>query len=62
MIVALGSDHGVFPLKNSISDAIESGGNTVLDLGTFDNAPVDYPDYARSVAKALNNQRAQRGV
>ena len=62
MIVALGSDHGGFPLKNSIIDAIESGGNTVLDLGTFDNTPVDYPDYARSVAEALNNQRAQRGV
>ena len=63
MIVALGSDHGGFPLKIPLFiDAIESGGNTVLDLNTFDNTPVDYPDYARSVAEALNNQRAQRGV
>jgi len=62
MIVALGSDHGVFPFKNSIIDAIESGGNTVLDLGTFDDTPVDYPDYAKSVAEAVISGRAQRGV
>ena len=62
MIVALGSDHGGFSLKHSIITAIESGGNTVLDLGTFDDTPVDYPDYAKSVAEAVISGRAQRGV
>ena len=53
MIIALGADHGGFPLKQAIIDAIESGGNKVIDLGTFNEAPVDYPDYAKSVAAAL---------
>ena len=39
-----------------------SCGSSVLDLGTFDITPVDYPDYAESVAAALLSGRAQRGV
>lgn len=62
MIIALGADHGGFPLKKSVIDAIVSCGSSVLDLGTFDITPVDYPDYAESVAAALLNGRAQRGV
>jgi ribose 5-phosphate isomerase B len=62
MIVALGADHAGYPLKKTIIDAIESGGHTVLDLGTFDETPVDYPDYAKAVAEALVGDQAQRGV
>ncbi|MDH3995498.1 MAG: ribose 5-phosphate isomerase B [Desulfobulbaceae bacterium] len=62
MIIALGSDHRGVPLKKYIVDAIESSGNRVLDLGTFDETPVDYPDYAKSVAEALVGEQAQRGV
>jgi ribose 5-phosphate isomerase B len=62
MIIALGADHGGFPLKKFIIATIESGGNRVLDLGTFDETPVDYPDYAKSVAEALLSDRAERGV
>ncbi|KPK00135.1 MAG: ribose 5-phosphate isomerase [Desulfobacterales bacterium SG8_35] len=62
MIIALGADHGGFPLKRHVIDAIESGGWEVLDLGTFDETPVDYPDYAKSVADALVSDQAQRGI
>jgi RpiB/LacA/LacB family sugar-phosphate isomerase len=62
MIIALGADHGGFPLKETVIAAIESAGNTVLDLGTFDKTPVDYPDYAKAVADALLNEQAQRGI
>jgi RpiB/LacA/LacB family sugar-phosphate isomerase len=62
MIIALGADHGGFPLKKSVIAAIESCSYRVLDLGTFDETPVDYPDYAKSVAEALVNERAQRGI
>jgi ribose 5-phosphate isomerase B len=62
MIIALGSDHRGVPLKKYIVDAIESSGNRALDLGTFDETPVDYPDYAKSVAEALVGEQAQRGV
>jgi len=62
MIVALGADHGGFPLKKNVIAAITASGNSVLDLGTFDETPVDYPDYAKAVAKALVNKKAQRGI
>ena len=62
MIIALGADHGGFVLKKPVIDAIESSNNTVLDLGTYDETPVDYPDYAKSVAEALVEKHAQRGI
>lgn len=62
MIIALGADHGGFPLKKTVIDAIASSNNKVLDLGTFDEAPVDYPDYAKSVAEALITEQAHRGI
>lgn len=62
MIIALGVDHGGFVLKRPVITAIESSGNNVLDLGTHDENPVDYPDYAKSVAEALVNNQAQRGI
>jgi len=62
MIIALGADHGGFVLKKPVIDAIKSSNNKVLDLGTYDEAPVDYPDYAKSVAEALVEKHAQRGI
>ena len=62
MIIAMGVDHGGFPLKKTIVDTIESIGNSVLDLGTYDETPVDYPDYAKSVAVALTGKHANLGI
>lgn len=62
MIIALGVDHGGFSLKKTVSAAIEADNHEVLDLGTFDETPVDYPDYAKSVAEAIVNGQAQRGI
>ena len=62
MIIALGADHGGFPLKQSVIEAISSTNNRVLDLGTFDENPVDYPDYAKSVAEAVVSVRSHRGI
>lgn len=62
MIIALGADHGGFPLKSTVIDTITSAGHEVLDLGTFDETPVDYPDYAKSVADSIVNKRSDRGI
>jgi RpiB/LacA/LacB family sugar-phosphate isomerase len=62
MIVALGTDHGGFSLKKAVVETIVSSNNEVLDLGTFDETPVDYPDYAQSVARALADKQARRGI
>ena len=62
MIIALGVDHGGFPLKKTVSETIEAENHEVLDLGTFDDTPVDYPDYAKCVTEALVNGQAQKGI
>lgn len=62
MIIALGVDHGGFPLKKTVIETTEADNHKILDLGTFDEAPVDYPDYAKSVAHALITGRAHRGI
>jgi len=63
MIVAIGSDHGGFVLKARIVDAVRATGHEVLDCGAYELQPGDdYPDYAASVARAVSDGRAARGV
>jgi len=62
MRIALGVDHAGFALKNKIVEFLKSKGVQVLDLGTFSNAKVDYPDYAKAVGEAVVNAKADRGV
>jgi ribose 5-phosphate isomerase B len=63
MIVAVGSDHGGFGLKTVVIDAIRNAGHDVVDCGAFALEPGDdYPDFAASVARALMEGRAARGV
>ena len=61
-IVALGADHGGFPLKEQLKNVIAESGCDVLDLGTHDAQPVDYPDFAVAVARAVAAGRAWRGI
>ncbi len=62
MRVALGSDHAGFELKNHLASALSDAGFTVFDLGTHTTDPVDYPDFAAAVAKAVVDGRADRGI
>jgi len=62
MRVAVGADHAGFPLKQVVLDAVEDAGHTVIDVGTFDASPVDYPDYALLVGRAIQNGEADRGI
>ena len=49
VIIALACDHAGFALKGEVRKVIEELGHKVLDLGTFSEDPVDYPDYAYAV-------------
>jgi len=60
--VALGADHGGFPLKEHVKAALAESGYEVLDLGTWDTQAVDYPDFAVAVARAVAEGRAWRGI
>ena len=62
MNIALGCDHGGFPIKAAVLDALRGRGAAVEDLGCFDTHSVDYPDYARDVCARIVDGRAARGV
>ena len=60
--VAIGSDHSGLSLKSAIVGALRSKGIAVDDLGTLTAEPVDYPDTAARVAKAVARGEADAGI
>ena len=62
MRVAVGSDHAGFPLKGAIVDELRRLGHEVVDKGTFDEASVDYPDFAEAVGMSIIAGEAERGI
>jgi ribose 5-phosphate isomerase B len=62
VVVALGADHGGFPLKEKIKAVLSQLGYRYRDLGAFGTDPVDYPDFALAVAKAVRAGEATFGV
>lgn len=62
MKVIIGSDHGGFNLKSAIVQHLEDKGIDVKDVGPFDTDSVDYPDYAKPVAEAVQDSEYDRGI
>lgn len=62
MRIALGSDHAGYAMKTHLASHLADAGFTVFDLGTHSEDPVDYPDFAAAVARAVADRRADRGV
>ena len=62
MRVVLGSDHAGFEMKQKILARVQSLGHQVLDVGTHDSSPTDYPDYAEALGMAIINNQADRGI
>ncbi len=62
MRIALSADHAGYEMKRDLAAALTKGGHEVLDLGTHSTAAVDYPDCAESVAEALRDKQADRGI
>ena len=62
MIVAVACDHAGFPEKQTVIQAVQAAGHTVLDLGTDSSASVDYPDYAQKIGAAIRSGQAERGI
>ena len=62
MKTAIGSDHAGFELKVALAKFLRDLGDEVIDVGTNNTDPVDYPDFAEAVGKAVLDGRAERGV
>jgi ribose 5-phosphate isomerase B len=63
MKIAVGSDHAGFEVKEAVKQRLQAAGHEVVDFGAVADTPrVDYPDYARKVALAVQKGEADRGI
>ena len=62
MKIAIGGDHAGFPLKATIVEACRALGHEVTDHGCHSEAPVDFPDIAQEVCKAVLSGAAERAI
>lgn len=62
MVIALGCDHIVTPIKNEVKKYLESKNITVIDCGTYDNVRTHYPIYGRTVGKLVSTKKAHLGI
>lgn len=62
MRIAIASDHAALALKTALVEHMRGAGHEVNDLGPFDDASVDYPDYGYKLASTIAEGQAERGV
>ena len=62
MIIALGSDHAAYELKEAIKAKMEGEGHTIIDVGTYSPESTDYAKYGHAVGKAVASGEAERGI
>lgn len=61
-MIALGSDHAGFPLKQEIIKHLEERGLKFKDYGCLDESSCDYPEYAKAVANAVAGGECEKGI
>jgi ribose 5-phosphate isomerase B len=62
MKIVVGSDHAGFAMKRELMPFLQRAGHAIDDVGSYDPAPVDFPDIARKVAAAIVSGRSERGL
>lgn len=62
MKVVVGFDHAGFPLRETVLAAVREAGHEPIDVGTNSADPVDYPDFAEKVGRAIQKGEAERGI
>ncbi len=61
-MIAIGSDHGGFDLKEAVKKFLEENGYEVKDCGTYDKSSCDYPQFGRAVAHAVADGVCEKGI
>ena len=60
--ISLASDHAGFTLKEIIKKKLIKNKVKVLDFGPYDKDSVDYPDYAKKVARNISSKKTNMGI
>ena len=61
-MIAIGSDHGGFDLKEVVIAHLKEQGIECKDLGCYDKSSCDYPIYGRAVAEAVAAGECEKGI
>ena len=61
-MIAIGSDHGGYVLKQALMAHLDKRGLEYKDFGTYSEASCDYPVYAKAVAHAVADGECERGI
>lgn len=61
-MIAIGSDHGGYELKEAVIAHLKERGIEYRDYGCFDKSSCDYPVYGRAAAKAVASGECDKGV
>lgn len=62
IMIAIGYDQGGFALKQEIMAYLDKKGYKYKDFGSYSEASVDYPEYARKVCAAINDGICDKGI
>jgi ribose 5-phosphate isomerase B len=62
MKVAIGCDEIGIELKGSLIEVLQNKNIEYKDFGVYDSAPIDYPDKAAEVSKAVQSGSFERGI
>ena len=60
--IAIGADHGGYPMKEHLLFRLREAGHDVVDCGTDSTESVDYPDYAAAVARKVAEGSCSAGI
>ena len=60
--VCIASDHAGYKLKENIKDHLINKYISIFDMGPFENKSVDYPDYAKKLAKRVKAKKSDVGI
>ena len=61
-MIALGCDHGGYPLKKEVIRYLEEHHIEYKDFGCYDTTAVDYPEYAKKVAHSVADGECEKGI
>jgi RpiB/LacA/LacB family sugar-phosphate isomerase len=61
-MIALGSDHGGYGLKQEIIGYLEKKGIEYKDYGCYDESPCDYPVFGKKAAQAVVSGECEKGI
>jgi len=61
-LIAIGSDHAGFPLKEAIKKYLDEIEQPYKDYGTYSTESTDYPDWGEKVAMSISAGKHQKGI